>query len=33
MSFEVMYLHVGSRRSDRDYFDNYMYVYVVLRLS
>jgi len=32
-SFEVMYLYVGSGCSDRDYFDNYGYVYVVLRLS
>jgi len=29
MSFEMMYLNVGS---GRDYFYNYMYVYVILRL-
>ena len=33
MSFEVMYLYVGSGCRDRDYFYNYIYVYVVLRLS
>jgi len=33
MSFELMYLYVGSGCRDRDYFNNYMYVYVVLHLS
>ena len=33
MSFEEMYVYVGSGCHDRDNFDNYMYVYVVLRLS
>jgi len=33
MSFEVMYLYVGMACGDRDYFYNYMHVYVVLRLS
>jgi len=32
MTFEVMYMNVGSRCSDCDYFNNYMYVYGVLRL-
>jgi len=33
MTFEVMYMNVGSQCNDRDYFYNYMYGYVVLRMS
>ena len=33
MSFEVLYVYVGSGCSIRDYFCNSMYMYVVLRLS
>jgi len=32
MSFEVIYLYVGSGCSGRDYLYNYTYVYVVLRM-
>ena len=33
MSFELMYLYVGSGCSSRDYFYIYMYMFVVLRLT
>jgi len=33
MSFDLMYLYVGSDGRDRDSLYNYMYVYVVPRLS
>jgi len=33
MSFEVLYVYVGSGCSIREYFCNSMYMYVVLRLS
>ena len=33
MTFEVVYMNVGSRCSDRAYCKNYVYGYVVPRLS